>query len=151
MTRLLVAIALLGLVQFPAQADEVTGLVTVVSKHDVATTTDKLIAALEEKGLTLFARIDHAAGAAKAGMTLAPTELVIFGSPKVGTALMHCGQTAAIDLPLKALIWQDGEGVVRFGYNAPDWISNRHGLAGCEQVLTKVGGALAGLAEAATQ
>lgn len=151
MTRRLAATLLLGVLQFPAQADNVAGLVSVVSRHDVATTTDKLIAALEEKGLSLFSRIDHAAGAAQAGMSLAPTQLVIFGSPKVGTALMNCGQTAGIDLPLKALIWQDAEGVVRLGYNSPDWLAGRHGLTGCEQVVAKVTDALAGLAEAATR
>lgn len=151
MKRLLASFVLFALVQLAAQAQDITGLVTVVSAHDVPTTADKFAAAAEDKGLILFSRIDHAAGAKKAGMTLDPTELIIFGSPKVGTALMKCGQTVAIDLPLKALVWQDGEGVVRLSYNTPAWLAERHQLAGCEKVLEKVDGALAGLAKASTQ
>jgi uncharacterized protein (DUF302 family) len=150
MKRLLASLALFGLFQISVEAADIAGLVTVESAHDVPTTTDKLVTAIEEKGLTVFSRIDHAAGAQKAGMTLPPTELVIFGAPKVGTALMQCGHTVAIDLPLKALVWQDGEGVVHLSYNTPAWVAERHHLAGCEKVLEKVDGALKGFADAAT-
>jgi uncharacterized protein (DUF302 family) len=117
----------------------------------VADTANRLVAAAEAKGLTIFARIDHAAGAAAVGSQLAPTELVILGSPKIGTALMQCGHTVAIDLPFKALIWQDAEGKVWLSYNAPQYLAERHGLTGCEGPLEKATGALAGLAKAATQ
>lgn len=135
----------------PAWAQEPTGLTIVESAHDVATTADKLVAAVEGKGLTVFSRMDHAAGARKAGMSLAPTELVIFGSPKIGTLLIFCGQTVAIDLPLKALVWEDGDGKVQLAYTDPAYLAERHGLSGCEKPLEKVTGALAGLAAAATQ
>lgn len=150
MKRLLASLAMFGLAQISAAGVEIPGLVTVRSAHDVPTTTDKLVAAIEGKGLTVFARIDHAAGAEKAGMTLPPTELVIFGAPKVGTALMKCGHTVAIDLPLKALVWEDGEGVVYFSYNTSAWLTERHHLAGCENAMEKVHGALQAFAEAAT-
>jgi uncharacterized protein (DUF302 family) len=146
----LATVVLLALMTLAARAGEVAGLVTVESSHDVPTTTDRLLAALDEKGMTVFSRIDHAAGAEKAGMSLPPTELVIFGNPKVGTALMSCGQTVAIDLPLKALIWQDSEGVVRLSYNTPAWMADRHHLGECGEVLEKIDGALSGFAQKAT-
>ena len=127
------------------------GLTSVKSNHDVATTADKLVAALEGKGMTIFARIDHAAGAKKVEMSLAPTELVIFGNPKVGTALMNCGHGVAIDLPLKALVWEDGDGQTWLGYNDPAYLAGRHGLKGCDEVLGKVEKALGGFAKAATE
>jgi uncharacterized protein (DUF302 family) len=136
MQKPIIALALFGLIQTAVYAGE--GLVSVKSAHDVPTTTDKLVAALEEKGMTVFARIDHAAGAKKVEMTLAPTELVIFGNPKLGTALMKCGHSVAIDLPLKALIWEDGDGQTWLGYNDPGYLATRHGLEGCDQVLGKV-------------
>jgi len=151
MKQNIAAFALFGLVQLSAQADEIAGLISVPSAHDVPTTTDKLVTAVEEKGLTVFARIDHAAGAEKAGMVLPPTELVIFGAPKVGTALMQCGHTVAIDLPLKALVWEDDTGVVRLSYNSPAWLAERHDLSGCDMVLQKVEGALNALAQSATR
>ena len=150
MKRALYAILLLSLIQVNALAREPAGLAKVQSAHDVSTTADKLTAALEAKGLTVFARIDHAAGAAKVGMELDPTELVIFGNPKLGTVLMHCGPTTAIDLPLKALVWQDAEGKVWLGYNTPEYLAERHGLQGCGKPLGKMGGALAKFAEVAT-
>ena len=97
-------------------ADE---MINVKSVHSVAQTADRLEKVLEAKGMTLFTRIDHAAGAAKVGEELRPTELLIFGNPKVGTPLMQCSQTVAIDLPQKALIWEDNEGSVWFSYNDP--------------------------------
>jgi uncharacterized protein (DUF302 family) len=150
MRRIATLFLLFGLTAIGAHAQEAAGLISVESKHDVPTTTEKFVAAAEEKGLKVFNRIDHAAGAQSVGMSVPPTELVIFGNPEIGTALMKCGPTVAIDLPLKALIWQDSEGVVRVSYNDPTWLVERHGLAGCEPVVEKVSGALAGLAETAT-
>src|SRR6516225_1827663 len=90
---------------------------------------DRLEAEIKAKGITVFARIDHAAGAAQAGLSLRPTEVLIFGNAKAGTPLMQSNQTIGIDLPLKALVWQDADGKVWLSYNAPSWLAQRHGLA----------------------
>ncbi len=127
------------------------GLVSVKSSHDVATTADKLETVLKSKGMNVFGRVNHAAGAEKAGLSLRPTEVVIFGNPKVGTPLMNCAQSVAIDLPQKALIWQDEAGQVWLAYNDPAYLAERHQIEGCDEVLKKVTGALANFAAAATQ
>ena len=127
------------------------GLVSIRSSHDVQGTADKLVAALQGKGLTIFARIDHSAGAEKAGKSLPPTQLVIFGNPKVGTPLMNCSRTAGIDLPQKALIWEDPAGQTWLTYNDPAYLSERHGLDSCAKVIAKVTGILAKFAKVATQ
>ncbi len=104
------------------------GLISIPSSFDPKETMDRLEAALRASGVTIFARIDHAAGAAEVGETLRPTELLIFGNPKAGTPLMQAGQTIGIDLPLKALVWQDAAGKTQVSYNEPDWLAMRHGL-----------------------
>ena len=104
------------------------GLVTVASKFSVGETLDRLTAALTEAGLRVFARIDHARGAEEAGLSLRPTELLIFGHPRGGTPLMQDKQTAGIDLPVKALAWEDEEGKVWLTYNEAAWLATRHGL-----------------------
>ena len=104
------------------------GLVTVESAHPVHETIDRLAAMVTAAGLTVFARIDHAAGATEAGMALRPTELVIFGNPRGGTPLMQDRQTAGIDLPVKALAWEDEAGKVWLTYNTAAWIALRHDL-----------------------
>ena len=128
------------------------GLVAVASHYSAPETIRRLLAALAKRDLTVFARIDHAANAAAVGMPLRPTEVVLFGNPKGGTALMQDRQRAGIDLPLKALVWQDAEGKVWLGYNAPDWIAARAGLgaasAGAVGAMTK---ALAAIAEEVTK
>ena len=103
------------------------GLITIPSTHDVAATLHRLRAALTAKGITLFAEIDHAGGAAHVGLTLRPTTLLIFGNAIAGTPLMQAAQTSGIDLPLKILIWQDAQGVVQLSWNDPAWIAARHG------------------------
>ena len=128
-----------------------SGLISVKSSHDVKNTADRLENILKEKGMNVFGRINHAEGARKVGQELRPTELVIFGNPKVGTPLMQCGQTAAIDLPQKALIWQDETGQVWLTYNDPQYVAGRHGIDGCKAVLDKVKQALKNFAQAATQ
>jgi len=128
-----------------------SGLITVKSAHDVKTTADRLEKVLKEKGMTVFARIDHALGAQKAGKTLPPTELIIFGNPKVGTPLMQCNRTVAIDLPQKALVWQDAEGRVWLTYNDPHYLMQRHKLNDCKKVIEKITGALANFVKIATQ
>jgi uncharacterized protein (DUF302 family) len=99
----------------------------------------------------VFNRISHSEGAASVGKTLRPTELILFGNPKVGTPLMQCVQRVAIDLPQKALIWEDEEGAVWLSYNDPAYLAERHSIEGCEEVLKKVSGALATFAKVATE
>ncbi len=127
------------------------GLVHVKSAHDVKTTADRLEKVLKTKGMTVFNRIDHAAGAKKVGRQLRPTELVIFGNPKVGSPLMTCRQSIGIDLPQKALIWQDEAGQAWFSYNRPSYLKDRHQVKGCDEVMAKVTKALGNFAKAATQ
>lgn len=126
------------------------GLIAVKSNHSVAATADKLEAVLSEKGMKVMNRINHTAGAETAGLELRPTVVVIFGNPKVGTPLMQCAQSVAVDLPQKALIWEDEEGQVWLGYNDPDYLKTRHAIEGCDAVLEKVSGALSSFAKAAT-
>jgi uncharacterized protein (DUF302 family) len=104
------------------------GLTTIASAFSVAETIDRLIAAITPLGMNVFARIDHAAGAEKVGMPLRPTQLLLFGNPKGGTPLMQDRQTAGIDLPLKALAWEDAGGKVWLSYNEATWIAQRHDL-----------------------
>lgn len=127
------------------------GMVSVPSQFDVAQTTAKLEQVLQAKGMKVFAVIDHSAGAKAAGMDLKPTKLVLFGNPKVGTPLMQCQQSIALDLPQKALIWEDQQGVTRLSYNAPFYLQERHQVEGCSAVFEKVSKALAAFAKAATQ
>jgi uncharacterized protein (DUF302 family) len=105
-----------------------SGLVTIRSQVSVSETIDRLVAGATRRGLVVFARIDHADGAIKAGMQLRPTELLIFGHPRGGTPLMQDRQTAGIDLPIKALAWEDTEGKVWLTYNDAHWLMERHGL-----------------------
>ena len=104
------------------------GLVSVESRFGVAETIDRLVETVISAGLRVFARIDHAAGAHEVGATLRPTELLIFGHPKGGTPLMQDRQLAGIDLPIKALAWEDEQGTVWLSYNDAHWLAERHGL-----------------------
>jgi len=104
------------------------GLITLSSSHGPKDTMDRLAAEITARGMTIFARVDHAAGAAEAGLPLRPTELLIFGNAKGGTPLMQSDQTIGIDLPLKALVWQDASGRTWLSYNDPGWLAKRHGL-----------------------
>ena len=106
----------------------VDGLTTLRSGNDLAQTVARLVAEVEARGMRVFARIDHAAGAVEAGLPLRPTTLVIFGAAKGGTPLMQAAQTIGIDLPLKALAWQDASGDTWLSYNDPSWLAKRHGL-----------------------
>ena len=104
------------------------GLITLPSNHGPSETMSRLETAVKAKGMSVFARIDHAAAAANIGMLLRPTEVLIFGNPKGGTPLMQSTQTIAIDLPLRALVWQDASGKTWLSYNDPAWLANRHAL-----------------------
>ena len=148
MRKYLFSLSLVALFCSPVIAHE--GLVSVKSVHTVSVTADRLENVLKNKGMTVFTRIDHAAGAEKVGKTLRPTELVIFGNPKVGTPLMQCSQSIAIDLPQKALIWKDEKGQVWLSYNDPKYLAKRHNTRGCDAVLKKVANALGNFASKAT-
>ena len=105
-----------------------SGIVTLPGKHSVDETVQKLEKILQAKGVKLFATIDHSGEAARAGLQMRPTKLLIFGNPKAGTPLMVHSPTAAIDLPLKILVWEDGEGNVRISYNSSAFLQARHSL-----------------------
>lgn len=105
------------------------GLVSTLSPYPAGDIIHRITDRLSKANITLFATIDHAAGAAQAGLTLRPTTLLIFGDPKAGTALMQDRQTAGIDLPLKVLVWEDEQGKVWITYNNPEWIKERHQLS----------------------
>ncbi len=126
------------------------GLTTVSSTFGPKETMDRLEAEIRAKGMIVFARIDHAAGAAAVGLPLRPTELLIFGSAKAGTPLMQADQALGIDLPLKALVYQDAAGKVWLAYNDPRWIARRHGIgAAVAPNVDAMAAALEGLAKSA--
>ncbi|HBO70403.1 MAG TPA: hypothetical protein DD658_09920 [Deltaproteobacteria bacterium] len=111
------------------------GLVTIKSRHSVADTMDRMEAVVQSKGMTVFARIDHGAEAKTAGLSMRPAQLLIFGNPKGGTPLMNASPTVAIDLPLKALAWEDGNGKVWLSCNSAAYLRDRHGIRGMEDLL----------------
>ena len=128
---------------------DIAGLTTVRTHHGPKETMDRLEAAVKAKGMTVFARIDHAAGAAEAGLTLRPTELLIFGNARGGTPVMQVLQTMGIDLPLKALVWQDASGNTWLSWNEPQWLAQRHGSnPAIDAPLSAMSAALAALADA---
>jgi uncharacterized protein (DUF302 family) len=128
------------------------GLVSVQSRVSANETLERLLAALAARNLTVFARIDHAAGAASVGLPLRATEVVIFGNAKGGTALMQDRQSAGIDLPLKALVCEDANGKAWLTYNDPAWIVERHGLGAASAAAVKaMTELLAAIAREATQ
>ena len=127
------------------------GLITIKSAHSVKKTVDRLESVLKEKGMTVFTRINHTDGAKKIGLKLRLTELLIFGNPKVGTPLMQCSQSAAIDLPQKALVSEDQDGQVWLTYNDPTYLANRHDINGCDEVIKKIEKALRNFSHAATK
>jgi uncharacterized protein (DUF302 family) len=125
------------------------GLTTIASRFGPKDTMDRLEAEIRGKGMTVFARIDHARGAAEAGLELRPTELIIFGNARGGTPLMEASQTAGIDLPLKALVWQDAAGTTWLSYNEPSWIVQRHGLGIRAEIVDKMAAALSAISRKA--
>ena len=147
-TLTLILSCLVSPLSFAEMAD---GMTRVKSAHSVSVTLDKLEAVLKNKGMTIFNRIPHSKGAAKVGLKLRETELLIFGDPKIGTLLMQCQQTAALDLPMKALAYKDENGQVWLTYNDPQYIADRHHVKGCEKVIGKMTGALGKFSIAATK
>jgi len=128
-----------------------SGLKTIQSQYSVSTTADSLEAILKEKGMNIFARVDHAAGAKKIGENLRPTELLIFGNPQTGTPLIQSQQTAAIDLPQKILIWEDAQKNIWLSYNDPDYLANRHAINDCDEMINKISTALDNIARQVTE
>lgn len=125
------------------------GLTAIKSPFSAAETMNRFEANAKQRGLNIFARIDHAAGAAKVGKTLRPTEVLIFGNAQGGTPFIECAQSVGIDLPLKVLVWEDAQGQVWLGYNDPAYIAQRHGVPQCP-VVGALSKALSSLAEATT-
>src|SRR5882724_11408170 len=125
------------------------GLTSIQSSFGPKETMDRLETEIRAQGMAVFARIDHAAGAAEVGLTLAPTELIIFGNARGGTPLMQSVQTVGIDLPLKALVWQDAARKTWISYDEPRWIAQRHSVANAEQVVSKLAAALSAMARTA--
>lgn len=120
------------------------------SQHDVANTTDKLVAAIEGSGATLFAVVDHAAGAKKVDLVMAPATLVIFGNPKLGTPLMNSNPKAGLDLPLRVLIWTE-DGKTQLGALSPESFQDRYALEGVDGPLGKMKDALNALMSKAAE
>ena len=144
---LIVALVVGGALPQAAPAQSL--LLTTESKFPVKETADRLAKAIEDKGLKVAARVDHAASAKAAGMEMPPTEVVLFGNPKLGTPLMLSNPEIAIDLPMKMLVWQDKAGKVRIGYVAPDVLKLRYGIKDRDEAFATMTGALAAFAKAA--
>ena len=128
------------------------GLTTIQSSFGPKETMERLETEIKTRGMTVFARINHSALAKEAGMELNPTDLILFGNPKGGTPLMQAGQTIGIDLPLKALVWQDASGKTWLSYNEPAWLAKRHGVdAGNEKITGTLASVLVALTTKATK
>jgi len=139
----------LGIILFSASLSAADGLVKLESNYTVKETADRFENIAKSKGLTLFARIDHQQNARGVGLELRPTEVIIFGNPKVGTPLMQCAQNVAIDLPQKVMVNEDANSKVWLTYNNPEYLMKRHGIKGCDNVINKISGVLSKLSNAA--
>ena len=126
------------------------GLTSIRSRFGPKETMNRLEAEIRAHGMKVFERIDHAAGAAEVGLTLPPTELIIFGNARGGTPLMQSVQTVGIDLPLKALVWEDTAGTTWLSYNEPAWIAQRHGVgANAEPIVNSMAATLSAMSRKA--
>ena len=135
-------LSILVLLMNPVHADSKTGLITKKSKHSVSETLDRLSNVLKKKGIKIFARISHDENAEGVGIKLRPTELLIFGNPKLGSHFFTSKQTSGIDLPMKVLVWQDEKGQAWLTYNDPKYIAKRHGIKDRDDIIKKMSGAL---------
>ena len=142
------ALALL-IISLPQLTFASEGMVKIQSDYSVNETIDRLVGILEKKGFSIIARIDHSQAAINVGVELRETQLVIFGNPKVGSPLMACEQSVAIDLPQKALATEGPDGEVWLSYNDPAFLKHRHDIKDCDATLNKVSGALKKLTAAA--
>ncbi|CAD7838537.1 MAG: hypothetical protein [Olavius algarvensis Delta 4 endosymbiont] len=141
--------AILLFVVIPMHLWAAEGVVNVRSTFTVKETADRMENILKNKGMTVFNRIKHSEAAGKIGIGIPDTELIIFGNPKVGSPLMKCQQSIAIDLPQKALVWANEKDEVWISYNNPRYLEKRHAVSGCEKVIAKVEKVLAGISKAA--
>lgn len=146
--KLLPTLASVALTLSAVASQAADGLIAVKSPYTAKETMDRLEGIVKQRGLSVFARIDHAAGAAKVGKTLRSTEVLIFGNPQGGTPFMECAQSVGIDLPLKALVWEDSSSQVWLGYNDPEYLAKRHGVATCP-AAAGLAKALAGIGDSA--
>lgn len=149
MKRLSLLLALISM-PFAIECAERDDLLTFASKHSVNDTANQLVKILEEKGFTIFSKIDHSQGASKVGINLPETRVIIFGNPKVGSKLMQCSSTIAIDLPQKALIWKDTNNLVWLSVNNPEYLKQRHNVQGCDPFFSKIKSALIAISNKAT-
>ncbi len=147
---LLLLLSVLLIVSSVTAEVKAESMISVESSYSVKETADRFEAILKEKGLTLFARVDHQKNAASVDLEIRPTQLIIFGNPKVGTPLMQCAQTVAIDLPQKVLVFEDADKRVWLTYNNPEYLEQRHAIIGCDDVLEKISMVLAKLSQVAT-
>lgn len=145
--RMIAAALCVAALAFPTMATAADGLIAVKSPRGVNESMDRLEGLVKQRGLNVFARIDHAAGASRIGASLRPTQLLIFGNPQGGTPFMQCAQEVGIDLPLKALVWEDAAAQVWIGYNDPGYLARRHGVERCP-VVDGLRKALSGLVDA---
>lgn len=148
--RLTPVAALLVSASLASAVAQENGLIVKPSAHGVIETVDRLERILDEKGIDVMARIDHAENALKVGKELKPTELLVFGNPNLGTPLMESARSIAIDLPMKALAWEDEEGRIWLAYNDPRWLAARHGAAGEDEIIRQMSGALDQITDGAT-
>lgn len=147
MKKLILTVMLIA--SFTISAEAADGVVNVQNSFNVKETADRMENILKEKGMTVFNRIKHSEGASKVGIQIRDTELIIFGNPKVGSPLMQCQQSVAIDLPQKALIWKDDKTKVWISYNDPRYLEKRHDIYGCDELISKIEKVLAGIAKSA--
>jgi uncharacterized protein (DUF302 family) len=143
--KTIIVVLLIVFIAVPLAAAD--GVINVSSAFNVKETAKRMESILNEKGMTIFKRIKHSEGADKVGIKLRETELIIFGNPKVGSPLMKCQQSVAIDLPQKALIWEDDKAKVWISYNDPRYLEKRHNISGCEEVILKIEKVLASIAK----
>ena len=147
MKKLVCTVLLILSIAIPVWA--VDGMINIQSNFNVEETADRMESVVKEKGMTVFKRIKHSEAANKIGIELRDTELIIFGNPKVGSLLMKCQQSVAIDLPFKALIWEDDNAKVWISYNDPRDMEKRHSITDCEKIISKVEKALTGITKSA--
>lgn len=142
LTHILITFTSVCLISFASATFAENGLISKKSKHSAVKTIDRLEAIVKEKGITVMGRVSHTKNASGVGKEIRPTELLIFGNPKLGSNFFTSKQTAGIDLPMKALAWEDEKGQVWLTYNDPVYIANRHGINDRDEVVKKMSGAL---------
>ncbi|MDB4837348.1 DUF302 domain-containing protein [Marinomonas sp.] len=142
---------IIGASLFSVSASATESLLKYESHHSVQATADRFESIAKSKGLNIFARIDHQKNAKGVGLELRPTQVILFGNPKVGTPLMQCAQDVAIDLPQKILVSEDEHKKVWLSYNNPEYLQNRHNIKGCEAVIGKITNVLKALSVATTK